>query len=135
MTPHHRIQILKAIQGVIEVGHTSLDMGQTGRLSTFACEEVLKGSKIELWESTACDILVALSHANNSSVMEDVTSRITSGEVPHSGIILALTEIAKQNPNAFVPHFTKILSRLLPNFGTIPKTRLTVSCGLCSESI
>ena len=94
---HHRVQILKAIQGVIELGHSNLDMGQTGRLSTFACEEVLKGSKVEPWESAACNILVALSQANSSSVMEDLTGRVSSGEVPHGGIILALTEIGKED--------------------------------------
>jgi hypothetical protein len=121
---HHRIRILKAVQGVIERGHSSLDMGQTGRLSTFACEEVLKGSKLESWESAACDILVALSHSNISSVMEDLTSRVSSGEVPHGGIILALTEVARNNQKAFVPYFTKILSRLLPNFGAMQKPAL-----------
>jgi hypothetical protein len=121
---HHRVQILKAIQGVIELGHSNLDMGQTGRLSTFACEEVLKGSKVEPWESAACNILVALSQANSSSVMEDLTGRVSSGEVPQGGIILALTEIARNNQKVFVPYFTKILSRLLPNFGAMQKPNL-----------
>lgn len=138
--PRHRVQILKAIQGIVDVAHNSLDVGQTGRLSTFACEELINSTKssktVHEWESTACQILVALTRnrACSNTVMEDLCGRVSSGEVPHHGVVLALSEIAHKNSRAFVPFFSKVLSRLLPMFGAMQTVRIQSRVAQALES-
>jgi hypothetical protein len=128
IAPRHRVQILKAIQGVIEVAHSRLDVGQTGRLATFACEELFNSTKTKRvvyeWETTSCNILVALTRAHPTVVMDDLSGRVSSGEVPHPGIVLALKLVAHENAPAFVPYFSKVISRLLPMFGAMENSEL-----------